>query len=68
MSRMDAEWHRVGLERPHFLPLTRGQKTPGIAPAQQETSFAARGEKLREAGKAGGITYFGVVLSIFCRL
>jgi hypothetical protein len=34
MGRMDAEWHRVGLERPHFLPLARGQKTIGVAPAQ----------------------------------
>jgi hypothetical protein len=25
--------HRVGLERPHFLPLARGQKTTGVAPA-----------------------------------
>jgi len=31
---MAAEWLRVGLERPHFLPLARGQKTIGVAPAQ----------------------------------
>jgi len=31
--------HRVGLERPHFLPLARGQKTTGVAPALNEISF-----------------------------
>ena len=45
--------HQDGLERPRFLPLARGQKTSGVAPAQQETSFAARGENLREAGEEG---------------
>ena len=34
MLKMAAEWLRVGLERPHFLPLVRGQKTTGVAPAQ----------------------------------
>jgi hypothetical protein len=33
--------HRVGLERPHFLPLARGQKTTGVAPAHPiEPAFA----------------------------
>src|SRR5229473_3376990 len=31
--------HRVGLERPHFWPLARGQRTTGVAPARNEISF-----------------------------
>ena len=34
MLKMAAEWLRVGLERPHFLPLASGQKTTEVAPAQ----------------------------------
>ena len=53
MGRMAAEWHRVGLERPHFCTRFRSQSDPWVAPAQQETSFDARGENLGEAAEEG---------------
>jgi len=53
MSKMAAEWHRVGLERPHFCTRFRAQSEPWVAPAQQETSFGARSENLGEAGEEG---------------
>ena len=45
--------HRVGLERPHLRTRFRGQSESWVAPAQQETSFGARGENLGEAGEEG---------------
>src|SRR5947209_7994228 len=53
MGKMAAECHRVGLERPttHFGHGT--VRESGVAPAQQETSFGARGENLGEAGEEG---------------
>ena len=45
--------HRVGLERPHFRARLRGQSESWVAPAQQETSFGARRENLREKGAEG---------------
>jgi hypothetical protein len=53
MGRMDAEWPRVGLERPHFCTRFRGQSESWVAPAQQETSFGVRGENLIEAAEEG---------------
>lgn len=32
--------HRVGLERPYYLALCRGQSDPWVAPSQQDSSFA----------------------------
>jgi hypothetical protein len=34
MGRMDAEWHRVGLERPHFFGFQPPKKVRGVAPAR----------------------------------
>jgi hypothetical protein len=45
--------HRAGLERPHFRTRFRAQSDSWVAPAQQETSFGARGENLGEAGEEG---------------
>ena len=53
MGRMAAEWHRVGLERPHFCTRFRAQSEPWVAPAQQENSFGARGENFGETGEEG---------------
>jgi hypothetical protein len=36
MGKMGAEWHRVGLERPHFCTRFRGQSESWVAPAQQK--------------------------------
>src|SRR5258708_25476444 len=52
-GRMDAEWRRVGLERPHFGTRFRAQSDSWVAPAQQEDPFGARGENLDEAGEEG---------------
>jgi hypothetical protein len=38
MGRMDAEWHRVGLERPHFCTRFRAQSDVWVAPAHMEIS------------------------------
>jgi hypothetical protein len=43
--------HHDGLERPHFLPLARGQNTTGVAPAQQAVSFGPRGVNLGGAAE-----------------
>jgi len=51
--KLAAEWHRVGLERPHFCTRFRAQSEPWVAPTQQETSFGARGGNLGEAGEEG---------------
>ncbi len=53
MGKMAAEWHRVGLERPHFCTRFRGQSESWVAPAQQENSFGARRENLGETGAEG---------------
>ena len=53
MGRMDAEWHRVGLERPHFCTRFRAQSESWVAPAQQETPMGARGESWVEAAEEG---------------
>ena len=45
--------HRVGLERPHFGTRFRAQSDPWVAPAQQETSFGARGENVGEVAEEG---------------
>ena len=49
--------HRVGLEQPHFRARLRGQSESWVAPAQQETSFGARRENLREKGAEGKDTF-----------
>jgi hypothetical protein len=41
---------------------------PWVAPAQQETSFGARGENLAKQVKKVGITYFSFVFTIFFSL
>jgi hypothetical protein len=51
--KLAAEWHRVGLERPHFCTRFHAQSESWVAPAQQETSFGTRGENLGEAGEEG---------------
>jgi hypothetical protein len=53
MGKMAAEWHGVGLERPHFGTRFRAQSDSWVAPAQQETSFGTRGENMGEAGEEG---------------
>jgi len=68
MGRMDAEWHRVGLERPHFCTRFRAQSESWVAPAQQENSFGARGENLGKQVKNVGITYFSFAFTIFFSL
>jgi hypothetical protein len=50
---MAAEWHRVGLERPHFRTRFRGQSESWVAPAQQETSLGTRGENFDQASEEG---------------
>src|SRR5258708_20477552 len=45
--------HRVELERPHFCTRFRAQSESWVAPAQQETSFGARGENVGEAAEEG---------------
>jgi hypothetical protein len=42
MVKMAAEWLRVGLERPHFLPLARGQKTTGSLQPNQSDERSKR--------------------------
>ncbi len=63
MGRMAAEWHRVGLERPHFCTRFRAQSESPVDPAQQEHSVGARGEV-----KKVGITSFSFVFTIFFSL
>jgi len=63
MGRMAAEWHRVGLERPHFCTRFRAQSESRVDPAQQEHSVGARGEV-----KKVGITSFSFVFTIFFSL
>jgi hypothetical protein len=53
-----AKWPRNGTvlgwrRRPHFCTRFRAQSEPWVAPAQQETSFGARGENLGETGEEG---------------
>ena len=43
----------LGWRRPHFRTRLRGQSDSWVAPAQQETSFGARGENLVEATEEG---------------
>ena len=44
MGKMAAEWHRVGLERPHFSPLARGEKTAGSLQPTRSPRSVSRGE------------------------
>jgi hypothetical protein len=53
MGKMAAEWHRIGLERPHYCARFRAQSDTWVAPAQQETSLGARCENLDEAAEEG---------------
>jgi len=68
MGRMAAEWHRVGLERPHFCTRFRAQSDSWVAPAQLPFGARGRGENLEKQVKKVGITYFSFVFTIFFSL
>src|SRR5271169_1963715 len=45
MRKMAVEWHRVGLERPHFCTRFRGQSDSWVAPAHSFAEKHASGRR-----------------------
>jgi hypothetical protein len=68
MGKMAAEWHRVGLERPHFCTRFRAQSEPWVAPANKKLPSVRAVRIWAKQVKKVGITYFSFVFTIFFSL